>query len=89
MSLRNCREKIDMSITHVANELGIDRRTYYLWESCNKDIPSSMLIKLANLFKCSLNDLLDYYPDAPDIMYVYVKREYINQFIEIAKKLKK
>lgn len=87
--MRNCREKIDMSITHVANELGIDRRTYYLWESCNKDIPSSMLIKLAKLFKCSLNDLLDYYLDAPNSMYVYVKREYINQFIEIAKKLKK
>lgn len=89
MSLRDCRENIDMSITQVANELGIDRRTYYLWESCNKDIPSSMLIKLAKLFKCSLNELLDYYPDALDSMYVYVKREYINQFIEIAKKLKK
>lgn len=88
MSLRDCRERVDMSITHVANELGVDRRTYYLWESCNRDIPSSMLIKLAKLFKCSLNDLLDYYPDSSDSLYVYVKREYIDQFIELAKKFK-
>lgn len=60
MSLKNCREKKDLSITYVAKNIGVDRRTYYLWESQGKDIPSSMIIKLANLFDCSLNELLDY-----------------------------
>lgn len=63
MSLRNCRESIDLSISEVAKKIGVDRRTYYLWESQNKDIPSSMLIKLAELFGCSINELLDYYPE--------------------------
>lgn len=63
MSLKNCRENADMTITKVADLLGVDRRTYYLWESQDKDIPSSMLVKLANIFHCTLNDLLDFYPD--------------------------
>lgn len=60
MSLRDCRERTDFDITEVARIIGVDRRTYYLWESQGKDIPSSMLIKLARLFDCTLNDLLDY-----------------------------
>lgn len=63
MSLKNCRENANMNITKVANLLGVDRRTYYLWESQGKDIPSSMLVKLANIFHCTLNDLLDFFPD--------------------------
>ena len=59
MSLRDCREKSDLSIIETARKLVVDRRKYYLWESQNKDIPSSMLIKMAYIFQFSLNDLLD------------------------------
>lgn len=78
MSLKDCREKNNLSIIDVARKIGVDRRTYYLWESQNKDIPSSMLIKLAMIFKCSINDLLDFHPE----LYLY---EY--DFLELQKKV--
>ncbi len=60
MSLKNCRENANISIKEITKLLGIDRKTYYNWETKQKDIPSSMLIKLADIFSCSLNELLDY-----------------------------
>ena len=78
MSLKDCREKNNLSIVEVARKIGVDRRTYYLWESQNKDIPSSMLIKLALLFKCPLNDLLDFYSET---------FQYEKEILELKKKL--
>ena len=63
MSLKSCRERADVPIKFVVERLGIDRKTYYNWENKITDIPSSMLVKLAGIFNCSLNDLLDYHPD--------------------------
>lgn len=60
MSLKSCREKANITIKRIVEILGIDRKTYYNWETKQKDIPSSMLIRLADILSCSLNDLLDY-----------------------------
>lgn len=94
MSLRDCREKNNLSIIEVAKSIGVDRRTYYLWESQNKDIPSSMLIKLALLFNCSINDLLDFYPDSfpyeKDILELKKKIDEMNFTLDtLIKKIRK
>ncbi len=83
MSLRNCRENRDLSITETAKIIGVDRRTYYLWESQNKDIPSSMLIKLATLFECSLNELLDYYPEISPVKKIDYHLEEIKKLVKV------
>lgn len=63
MSLKSCRERKDITIKEMIAKLGIDRKTYYNWESKNRDIPSSMLIRIADILGCSLNDILDYHPE--------------------------
>ena len=62
MSLKSCREMKDITIKEMTALLGIDRKTYYNWESKNRDIPSSMLTRIADILDCSLNDILDYHP---------------------------
>lgn len=64
MSLKTCRERKDFPIKKMVELLGVDRKTYYNWESKQKDIPSSMLIKIADILGCTINEILDYYPDS-------------------------
>lgn len=83
--LRKIREDADVSVKALADFLKVDRKTIYNWESKATDIPSIMLIKLADFFNVSTDYLLG--RNQPD--YVLVKKEYINQLSEIVSKLKK
>lgn len=66
MSLKICRKAKNITIKEMVALLGIDRKTYYNWETKNRDIPSSMLTRIADILDCSLNDILDYYPETKE-----------------------
>lgn len=83
--LRKIRENADVSVKTLAYFLKVDRKTIYNWECKATDIPSSMLIKLADFFNVSTDYLLG--RNQQD--YVLVKKEYINQLTEIVSKIKK
>lgn len=44
--------------TRLSNALGVDRRTLSGWLDEGKEIPSSKLILMAELFSCSIDYLL-------------------------------
>lgn len=67
MSLKSCREKKGITIKVMVELLGVDRKTYYNWESKNTDIPSSKLVAIAKILDCSLNELLDFYSQTVDV----------------------
>ncbi len=52
------RAKRKMSAEAMAAELGVTRKTIYNWEKRGK-IPRSALEKMANLFSCSVDYLLE------------------------------
>lgn len=52
------RAKRKMSADELATELGVTRKTVYNWEKRGK-IPRSALEKMADLFKCSVDYLLE------------------------------
>lgn len=83
--LRKIRENADVSVKTLADFLKVDRKTIYNWECKATDIPSSMLIKLADFFNVSTDYLLG--RNQQD--YILVKKEYITQLTEIVSKIKK
>ena len=46
-----------MTIEELSEKIGINRRTFYIWEK-KKDFPVSYLVKIANLFAVSTDYLL-------------------------------
>lgn len=46
-----------LTIEELSNKLGIERKTFYNWEA-KKDLPVSYLVKMANIFCVSTDDLL-------------------------------
>lgn len=55
--LKKIREDRDVKAQTLANYLGVDRKTLYNWEN-GKDIPSSMLLKIADFFHVSTDEIL-------------------------------
>ncbi len=53
------RVRLRMSRTYLAELLGVSLRTYSNWMNGTRDIPSSALVKMAKLFHCSTDYLLD------------------------------
>lgn len=53
------RVRLRMSRTYLAELLGVSLRTYSNWMNGTRDIPSSVLVKMAKLFNCSTDYLLD------------------------------
>lgn len=51
------RARKGMNADELANELGISRKTLYNW-TVNGNIPSSALIRMADIFHCSIDYLL-------------------------------
>lgn len=45
------------SLEELSNKLGIERKTFYNWEA-KKDFPASYLVKMANIFHISVDELL-------------------------------
>lgn len=51
------RVKLRMSLEELADKIGVERRSIYTWQK-NGKIPANILIKMANLFDCSIDYLL-------------------------------
>ncbi|WHH57755.1 helix-turn-helix transcriptional regulator [Petroclostridium sp. X23] len=57
--IRNLREDKDMTQTHVASYLNCSQRIYSNYERGEVDIPTGILIKLADLHNTSTDYLLN------------------------------
>ena len=56
--IRNLREDHDMNQTQVAKMLGMSQTGYSKYETGENDIPTGILIKLANFYNTSIDYLL-------------------------------
>ena len=56
--LRDLREDNDLTQNHVAQYFGMKQPQYYSYESGVRDIPTDVLIKLAALYKTSVDYIL-------------------------------
>ena len=67
--IRDLREDSDLSQTKVAQMLGMSQTGYSKYETGENDLPTSVLIKLANFYNTSIDyllnqtDTIDRYPD--------------------------
>lgn len=57
--IRNLREDKDLTQQEIADFLHISQTTYSRYENGNLDIPSIVLIRLADFHKVSIDYLLD------------------------------
>ena len=57
--LRDLRDDRDLSQTQVAKMLGMSQTGYSKYETGENDIPTEVLIKLANFYGTSIDYLLD------------------------------
>jgi len=67
MGIKKARESMGMTQEALAEQVGVARSTVAMWESGDSLPRAQMLPKLAEILKCSINDLLK--PDetpAPD-----------------------
>lgn len=58
MGFKSAREKCGMTQSAVARALGIDQSTICLWEIGKTKPRASLLPKIAELFGCTVDDLL-------------------------------
>lgn len=56
--LRDLREDHDMSQTQLAKLLGMSQTGYSKYETGENDVPTAILIKLAHIYKTSVDYLL-------------------------------
>lgn len=56
--LKDCREDRDLTQTQIGEILGIDQRVYSTYETGKRQIPVNYLMKLALLYKTSLDYLV-------------------------------
>lgn len=56
--IRNMREDLDMKQKDMARKLNISQRTLSHYELGTRDIPTQILIAIADLFECSTDYLL-------------------------------
>ena len=57
--IRDLREDHDLTQRQVAQMLGMSQTGYSKYETGENDIPTAVLIKLANFYKTSVDYLLD------------------------------
>ena len=57
--IRNLREDKDLNQTQVANMLGMSQTGYSKYETGENDIPSRILIRLADFYDTSIDYLLE------------------------------
>lgn len=57
--IRNLREDMDMTQTDMAKNLFISQRTYSYYESGDHDIPTEVLVRLADFYDVSVDYLLN------------------------------
>ena len=59
--LRDFREDRDLKQTDIAELLGIQQTVYSRYERGHQTIPLEHLVKLAEFYKVSVNDLLEHW----------------------------
>lgn len=64
--IRQLREDSDLNQTQVAKMLGMSQTGYSKYETGENDVPTAILIKLADFYKVSVDYLL-YRTNNPDI----------------------
>lgn len=52
------RNELNISINEICKQVGISRKTYYLYSKVYKPIPSDKLLLLSKCLKCSVDYLL-------------------------------
>lgn len=57
-NLRNLREDSDLTQSQIGEYLHISQRAYSHYESGTRDIPLEILIKLADFYEISLDELV-------------------------------
>ena len=57
--IRNLREDMDMTQTDMAKGLFISQRTYSYYESGGHDIPTEVLVRIADFYQVSVDYLLN------------------------------
>ena len=57
--IRNLREDMDMTQTDMAKVLFISQRTYSYYESVGHDIPTEVLVRIADFYQVSVDYLLN------------------------------
>ena len=57
--IRDLREDHDFNQTHVAQYLGMSQTGYSKYETGENDIPTSILIKLSELYNVSIDYMLN------------------------------
>ena len=57
--IRDLREDMDLNQTTVAKMLGMSQTGYSKYETGENDIPTAILIKLANFYNTSIDYLLE------------------------------
>lgn len=57
--IRNLREDMDMTQTDMAKALFISQRTYSYYESGGHDIPTEVLVRIADFYQVSVDYLLN------------------------------
>ena len=57
--IRNLREDMDMTQTDMAKVLFISQQTYSYYESGGHDIPTEVLVRIADFYQVSVDYLLN------------------------------
>ena len=57
--IRNLREDMDMTQTDMAKVLFISQRTYSYYKSGGHDIPTEVLVRIADFYQVSVDYLLN------------------------------
>ena len=57
--IRDLREDSDLNQTQVANMLGMSQTGYFKYETGENDLPTAILIKLANFYNTSIDYILE------------------------------
>ena len=58
--IRNLREDMDLTQTDMAKKLFISQRTYsLLWNPADNDMPTEILIRIADIYQVSIDYLLE------------------------------
>lgn len=63
--LKELRKNSKLSINFIVEEMGICRRTYWLWENGRRIPPEKSIRALAGIFNSSVNQISDLKPDIP------------------------
>ena len=64
-SLKNCRERANLKICEVASTLDVLPNSVWRWEKGEREPGIENLKRLAQLYKCTLDDLVNNLPTQP------------------------